>query len=453
MRDALSPSAPRPTVTDHAAREVGAAVEADSLQVLLDVLQLQRRVRDRLDRVRTERFRAGDSPFDVGVSDLESDPDLALLPPVTRRRLECTADERWHEIHRSMLLAGYPPAAADGRCTAGEAVAAIPPGETAGDRTVVCAGDQVEPAGRGAGIRVHFDGGRATLALRLESEAPPADLLADADHVHVTHHSASALEAARSLGGALADTPAIAVLFERADPPRRYGDRDQGVGTLVERRLVEALEGAAPLPDGETAGALAEALETGPFTTDERLAICRLLAGETGCIRLRYGTGVPRLVAAIAALADCDLVHVPQTGAVLLTAAPVPPAVETLADAFPERQHLTAEDCEALSGVLGCPAHAASAGNREARHRATAIAVDLAAGGDLSPAAAFYLEVSPWIPRPEPAAVRDDIAAGRRIVEHLVALEERVDASLASPALETCWERAAGPDAGPYPTG
>jgi hypothetical protein len=453
MCDATEPSIPRPTVAEHTAREVGAAVEAESLQVLLDVLQLKRRVRDRLDRARTERFRAGDSPFEVGIGDLETDTDLSLLPAVTLRRLESSADEHWHEVHRSMILAGYPPTATDGRCPPEEAISAVPSGETASGRTLVCRSEQIESTGSESRLRIPLAGGRTTLCLALDGDVPPAALLADADLVHVTHHSPSALEAARSLGGALADTPAIAVLFEQSDPPRRYGDRDQGVDTDDRERLLTDLARAASLPDPDTARLLAEALEQAQFTTAERLGVCRLLAGEAGCIRLRYGTGVPRLVGAIAEIAGCELVPIPQTGAILLTGEAVPPAVESVSTDFPERQRLTEADCRALSRTLGCPPHADAAGDRSARHRATGITARLADAGELTIEDAFFLEVSPWIPRPDREAIAADVAAGRRIVEQVLALEESVGAPLATPALRTCWERAAGPDAGPVPTG
>ena len=453
MQDSSGPQVPRPTVAERTAREVGAAVEADSLQTLLDVIKLQRRVRDWLDRARTERFRDGRSPFEVRLADVGPDPDIDLLPAESRARLEAADDERWHEVHRAMVLGGYPPGASVGQCSRAEAVRAVPPGESANERTIVCATGAVEPVRPDGVLRFDLDEGRESITISLDDDVDAAALLADADRVHLTHHSASALEAARSLGGALADTPPLAVLFEPSSPPRTYGSRDHGVGTLVDEGVVHRLESAAPLPDAEGLTALEEALAEGPFTTAERLGVARLAAGNTDCCRLRYGTSVPRLVAAIAAVLRCDLVPVPQTGDVLVTREDPGAAVREPARAFPDRQHLRDDDRAALTSALDLPDHAVADPSRADRFAAGECCAELAAAGNLAVEEAFYLEVSPWVPEPDPTAVAAAVDHGRRIVAALRDFDASHDCSLGRPALVTCWERAAGRDAGPVPDG
>jgi hypothetical protein len=462
-------------VIDDTATEVGAAVTADSLQVLLDVLKLQRRVRDRLGTARTERFRDGDSPYEVGLDSVCPRTDAGLLPDPSRCRLERADDERWHEVHRAMYLAGYPPAAAGGRCDSGEAVAAVPPCGSAGDRTIRCPPESVEVIGEvdcgdaeasgglgGPGLRVNLDGGRVPLDLDLSSSGGEGGtgssdldvrgLLDEAALVHLTHHSAAALEAARSLGGALADTPPLAVLFEPAGVERRYGDRDHGVGTLVDAALLEAVEAAPAFPQGRTVELLERALAEGPFCTTERVAVVRLLAGDVETIRLRYGTGVPRLVGAIADVTDCRLVPLPQTDDALLSRSVLPGCVERLAEEFPGKQRLSPADCEAIATAIDRPTGAVAAPGPTDRFRASERCARLAESGDLSVSDAFHLEVSPWVPAPTSVGVDAVVEHGRVTAEALLAFDDRHGRSLGRAALDPCWERAAGAEAGSLPT-
>ncbi|MEF8776618.1 MAG: hypothetical protein V5A43_08985 [Haloarculaceae archaeon] len=450
-RDADASAHPPPTVVDRGTREVGAAVEADSLQVVLDVLKLQRGVRDWLNRARTERFRAGGSPFAVAIADAGPNADIELLPRPNRTRLEHSADERWHDIHRAMVLAGYPPGAADGQCDRAEAVAAMPPGECANDRTIVCDADAIEPGPAGESIRLSLDGGRASVEVALETDEDATTLLAEAGQVHLTHHSAAALEAARSLGGALADTPPLAVLFEPPRIHRRYGALDHGVGTVVEESVVTDLLEAPPLPDASGLASLDRALARGPFTTRERLAIARLAAGDTDRIRLRYGTGVPLLVAGVAAVTSCEIVPIPQSGDVLLTRTDTPEQIEGLAGTFPEDQRLERADRQVIGAALGRPDHAIAAPDRADHFRAGECCAELAEAGDLSVVDAFCLEVSPWVPEPRREAVMADVELGRQVARSLLAYDASADATLGAEPLRTCWQRAGGSNAGSLP--
>lgn len=442
---------PVPTVVRSGVSECGATVTGDSLTVLEAVLERQRDRREQLEAARTEAFRAGRDPFAVELEAVET-PERAL-PAAARDWLRCVSDDRWHEIHRSMLLAGYPPGQDDGRCSPATATAAIGPGESAGAHTLRCGVDRVRPlpAAPDGCLRVTLDGDDRAIDVTLDAPRDIDGLLADADQVSLTRHSAAALATARSLGGALADTPPISISFERTRSCREYGDVEQGVGTLVDVSLVDRIEAAPPFPEGSTPQLLARALDEGPFTTDEHLAVARLAAGLADSIRLRYGESVPRLVAGIAGVLDCRLVPVPQLGEVVLAAGDVPPALDRLAATFPGAQHLTAEQRESLAAALGTPEDAVAVPTRVDRYRATATAAELAHAEELSVEAAFFLQVSPWVPSPTPAAVEQAVDRGRALVTALDTWAATVEPSILHQPLQTCWDLAAGGDTGPIP--
>lgn len=442
---------PVPTVVRSGVAESGATVTGDSLAVLESVLQCQQAVREQLEAARAERFHAGEDPFTVGLEAVPA-PAAGELPAVAREWLRGVSDDRWHEVHRSMLLAGYPPGQDGGRCDRDTATRAIAPCESAGVHTLRCRVDRVTPlpdAPDGC-LRIDLDGGRS-IAVTLDAPRDIEGLLDGADHVSLTKHSPAALATARSLGGALADTPPISISFEQAHARREYGTLDQGVGSRVDTALVEALEAAPSFPAAPTPQVLAEALEQGPFTTDERIAVTRLAAGHVDRIRLRYGESVPRLVAAIADVLDSSLAAVPQAGDVVVCAGDVPASLAELAAGFPDDQHLTTADRATLADALETPPEAVSDPTNRDRYRATATAAELALAGDVSVADAFFLQVYPWIPAATEDAVHRAAGRGRDLVAELTEWADSVEPSLVRPPLQTCWELAAGADAGPIP--
>lgn len=109
-----------------------------------------------------------------------------------------------------------------------------------------------------------------------------------------------------------------------------------------------------PYADDGEMSVIVDIIREGYFTKSEQLRYLLFLAREQDVIRVPYGYSIPYLIDKFVDAVDARATHVPQTGDVLLSREPLDDMAH-LAEAFPEKQQLTAVEEREIRGLLGHP--------------------------------------------------------------------------------------------------